>query len=59
MSDNDNKKPNVSENEKNNTFEIPAEGSLGILALGAVGIKAWFKKREEVKQLQNNTKKDE
>jgi hypothetical protein len=29
-------------------FEIPVEGSLGILALGAVGIRAWKKKRQDV-----------
>ena len=28
---------------------IPAEGSLGILALGARGVMAWRKKREELK----------
>lgn len=28
-------------------IEIPEAGSLGILALGAVGIKAWRKKRLE------------
>ena len=30
-----------------NVVEIPTDGSLGVLALGAVGIKAWRKKREE------------
>ena len=30
-----------------NAVEIPTDGSLGLLALGAVGIKAWRKKREE------------
>ncbi len=38
--------------------EIPANGSLGLLALGAVGIKAWRKKREEerskIKEDKNN-----
>ena len=28
-------------------FDIPVEGSLGLLALGAVGIFAWKKKRKE------------
>lgn len=28
-------------------YEVTAQGSLGLLALGAVGIKAWRKKREE------------
>ncbi len=27
---------------------IPVEGSLGLLALGAVGIKAWRKKKQEL-----------
>jgi len=29
-------------------FEVPAEGSLGLLALGAVGIQAWRKKQREL-----------
>jgi len=29
-------------------FEVPAEGSLGLLALGHVGLEAWRKKRKEV-----------
>ncbi len=29
-------------------FEVPAEGSLGLLALGAVGIQAWRKKQREM-----------
>ncbi len=33
------------ENEK--AFEIPAEGSLGLLALGAVAVKPWRQKRIE------------
>ena len=28
-------------------YEIPPEGSLGLLALGAAGITAWRKKRKE------------
>ena len=28
-------------------FDIPLEGSLGLLALGAVGVLAWKKKRKE------------
>ncbi len=30
-------------------FEIPAEGSLGLLALGYAGIKAWRQKQAEAK----------
>jgi hypothetical protein len=38
--------------EKNpiNMTAIPTAGSLGLLALGAVGIKAWREKREEEKE---------
>ena len=39
------------------TFEIPAEGSLGLLALGAIGIKAWRKKRDEERAKQSNETK--
>jgi len=35
-------------------IEIPVEGSLGLLALGAVGIKAWRKKRREMKYINPN-----
>ena len=28
-------------------FDIPVDGSLGILALGAVGVKAWRERRKE------------
>jgi len=31
-------------------YEITVEGSLGLLALGAAGIRAWRKKRAEAKQ---------
>lgn len=42
-------------NKKNNFIEIPSEGALGLLALGAVGIKAWRKKREEdANKIKNN-----
>jgi len=39
----------MADGKKNITFEIPIEGSLGILALGAVGIKAWRKMKKEGK----------
>lgn len=29
-------------------FEVPAEGSLGLLALGAVGLIAWREKKKEI-----------
>jgi hypothetical protein len=51
------KKINDSEKEKVIIpFEIPVDGSLGLLALGAVGIKAWRKKRDEAKE--QSLKKD-
>ncbi len=31
-------------------FEIPEEGSLGLLALGYVGLMAWRQKRNEVRE---------
>lgn len=47
------------ETAKEIPYEIPAEGSLGLLALGAVGILAWRKKREELKGNQTRKEKDE
>ena len=44
---------------KEYSIDIPYEGSLGILALGAVGLTAWRKKRAEVNAPTSNTKKDE
>ncbi len=35
--------------------EIPLEGSLGVLALGATGIQAWRKRREEAGYIIQNT----
>ena len=46
-------------NKNDISFEIPAHGSLGILALGAVGIKAWRKKRDEELAKLKDIKKDE
>ncbi len=50
--ENKNKKKSI------NPFEITADGSLGLLALGAVGIKAWKEKRKETasksKESENN-----
>lgn len=42
-------------------YEIPEEGSLGLLALGAVGLKAWRQKKREVQQekAQNEEKNNE
>ncbi len=33
--------------ETGEVFEIPPEGLLGLLALGAVGVKAWREKRRQ------------
>ena len=54
--------PNV-QNESFDSFQsfydsIPYEGSLGILALGAVGILAWRKKRQEIDALKANEGED-
>ena len=37
----------MSEKKNHNPTDIPVEGSLGLLALGAVGILAWKQKRKE------------
>lgn len=51
MDNNTNINPKDPENTKNVIpFEIPPDGSLGLLALGHVGIKAWRTKREETKK---------
>ena len=52
----------MSDKKENKTpaeFEIPLEGSLGLLALGAVGLKAWRKKKEEVKKANEKKKENE
>lgn len=38
-----------------NKDDIPVEGSLGLLALGAVGVIAWRKKRKETGYIIENT----
>lgn len=40
-------------------FEIPPGGSLGVLALGNVGIKAWKKAKKAFEESENNDKKEE
>lgn len=35
-------------NSDGEKFEVPAEGSLGLLALGAIGLIAWREKRKEI-----------
>ncbi|MGL4597935.1 MAG: hypothetical protein ACRCYO_10415 [Bacteroidia bacterium] len=44
MSDLPNKKP---ESISEKAYEVPLEGSLGLLALGAKGLMQWRKKRAE------------
>jgi len=41
--------------DKNVVFEVPASGSLGLLALGAVGLKAWREKRSAQQKLKDQT----
>ena len=36
---------------------VPLEGSLGVLAMGAVGLKAWRKRRAE--EIQNHSSRPE
>jgi hypothetical protein len=45
----DAEKTNSDQNKKM-IFEIPVEGALGLLALGADGVKAWKEKKKSVKQ---------
>ena len=49
----------MAEKEGKSNIEIPKEGSLGILALGAVGIKAWRKKRLEMPKTNQPQPSDE
>ena len=42
------------EQTQSHVIEIPVEGSLGLLALGARGIIAWREKRAEVAQQEGN-----
>lgn len=47
-----------SEKGQNTEFRIPVEGSLGLLALGAVGLKAWREVRRKArKNLKGRPKK--
>lgn len=47
---------NTEKDAKNIPYEVTPVGSLGLLALGAVGLKAWRQKREEFKALQEKNK---
>ena len=48
----------MAKNRQELTYHIPPEGSLGLLALGAVGIRAWRKKRAEVESRSKNDAKE-
>lgn len=40
-------KENQQNSQQGEAFDVPPGGSLGLLALGAVGIRAWRKARNE------------
>ena len=48
--------PKTMEDQKSKAIEIPVEGSLGILALGHVGIKLW--REAKAKSEKENPKED-
>lgn len=50
---------NPKQPEQQEEFKVPPGGSLGLLALGAVGIRAWRKAREEYDALQSSQAKSE
>ena len=50
------KQPNNIASSNLPEYQIPIEGSLGLLALGAVGIIAWRKRKQE--HLNTTTKQD-
>jgi len=39
-------------------YEIPKGGSLGLLALGDIGLVKWREKRKEIKEQRKEIKKD-
>jgi hypothetical protein len=49
-SDKENADRDKAADKTKSTYEVTAQGSLGLLALGSVGITAWRKKREEEKK---------
>jgi hypothetical protein len=57
----------MSEGQENNQkgepverpYEITPEGSLGLLALGAVGIREWRKVRDAAKPAEENSSEEE
>ena len=52
------KKNNMTNSKAGIPYDIPVEGSLGLLALGAVGITEWRKVRDANKGEKTGEKKD-
>lgn len=52
----DNKKVTITMNGK--PFEVPPGGTLGIFALGSVGIRAWREAKKNHEESQQNGKKE-
>lgn len=50
MSEQPESKPSSEPSGQHVNYEIPPEGSLGLLALGHIGLKLWREKRKEVFQ---------
>ena len=46
-------KKNVIRNQKGDEYIVPPGGSLGLLALGNVGVRAWRKAKTEWQKSQN------
>jgi len=44
---------NVIRNQKGDEYIVPPGGSLGLLALGSVGVRAWKKAKKEWEDSQN------
>lgn len=44
---------NVIRNQKGEEYIVPPGGSLGLLALGSVGVRAWKKAKKEWEDTQN------
>jgi hypothetical protein len=47
----------LSPSDRKQPESVPERGSLGLLALGAVGLKLWRQKREAVKAEKGNNQK--
>jgi hypothetical protein len=49
-----NQQPELINTETGEAFEIPEEGSLGLLALGYQGFMLWRAKKNEIREQKNN-----